>query len=161
MSRQNETAPADPVTVVRSIRRIVRAMDVRSKRVARETGLTIPQIVVLQAVRDFEAATTAAISRHANISAATTVTILEKLEARGIVERHRSTVDRRIVHSRLTERGRALLAEAPPLFHEAFFARFGELPPDEQATIVRAFCTVADILDPDEVPVGTEAGISV
>lgn len=165
MTDERAAAQKDASDVIRSIRRIVQAMDVRSKRVARETGLTIPQIVVLNAVRDFEAATTAEISRVANISPPTTVTILEKLELRGLITRRRSTVDRRIVHTELTETGKAVLAEAPPLIHKRFFSGMAAMSTEDQASIIRAFHTVADLLEPDEPGGGTgngptEAGLS-
>ena len=57
---------------MKSIRRIVRAIDMRSKYVARETGLTIPQLVILQAVNELGMVTTAALSKHADLSPATT-----------------------------------------------------------------------------------------
>lgn len=138
----------DADLVMKAIRRIVRAMDMRSKKVARDTGLTIPQIVVLQAVRELGEVTTAALSRHADLSAATTVTILDNLQNRGLVERRRSEVDRRIVHTALTEEGARILADAPSLFDEAFSSRFDRLSPAQQQRIVGAFTTVADLLDP-------------
>lgn len=140
--------------VMKSIRRIVRAIDMRSKRVGRENGLTIPQIVVLQAVRDFGAQTTAAISRQADLSPATTVTILDKLEARGLVERRRSTVDRRIVNTRLTELGESVLSDAPALFPERFVTGFDALSGREQRKIVEAFRTVATLLDAGPLDAG-------
>jgi len=146
-TRQNETIAA----VMKSIRRISRATDMRSKRVARDTGLTLPQIVLLQAVRDLGELTTAAISRQIDLSPATVVTILDKLEARGLVERRRSTVDRRIVHTRLTDEGARILAAAPPLFPDHFVRGFAALPETEQARVVQAFRTVADLLDPEQI----------
>ncbi|MCW2308594.1 MarR family winged helix-turn-helix transcriptional regulator [Rhodobium gokarnense] len=134
--------------VMKAIRRIVRANDVRSKKVAREAGLTIPQIVVLQAVRDFGQLTTAALSRQADLSAATTVTILDKLEARGLVTRRRSDTDRRIVRTRLTEEGERILKGAPALFGKRFVTGFADLPETEQQRIVAAFRAVADLVDP-------------
>lgn len=135
--------------VMKSIRRIVRAIDMRSKRVARETGLTIPQIVILQAVRDLGEVTTAALSKHADLSPATTVTILDKLEGRGLVTRRRSSADRRIVHTTLTETGVKTLSDAPPLFSAHFSAGFADLSATDQKKVVEAFATVAGLLDPD------------
>ena len=137
--------------VMKSIRRIVRAIDMRSKKVSRDTGLTIPQIVILQAIRDLGEVTTVALSRHADLSAATTVTVLDKLEARGLVTRRRSAVDRRIVHTALTENGAQVLADAPPLFNKTFRKGFADLSVAEQQKIVQAFETVADLLDPEQV----------
>ncbi|MDN3719711.1 MarR family transcriptional regulator [Roseibium salinum] len=95
----------ESLQVVKAIRKIVRAIDLRSREVSRLTGLTIPQIVVLQGIRDLGQVTTKALSDNADLSSATVVTILDKLEEKGLIERYRSVSDRRIVHARLTEKG--------------------------------------------------------
>lgn len=143
-----ERSPTDhAATVAKAIRRIVRAFDLRSKQVARETGLTLPQIVVLRAAAELGEVTTAALSRHVDLSAATVVTILEKLESRGFVTRRRSAVDRRIVHTALTERGAAVLASAPYMMDARFMSGFAALPEQERRAIAGAFAMVADLLD--------------
>jgi DNA-binding MarR family transcriptional regulator len=157
------TPGTDAAKMMKSIRRIVRAIDMRSKKVARETGLTIPQIVVLHAVKERGMVTTAALSRHADLSPATTVTILDKLESRGLVTRQRSAEDRRIVHTTLTEKGAEILTDAPPLFDWAFSRGFADLSEAEQHKILKALATVADLLDPgeprpDPKPACAEAG---
>jgi len=146
---QRPVPPAkDAAKVIKSIRRILRAIDVRSKKVARETGLTIPQIVVLQAVEELGQVTTAALSKQADLSPATVVTILDNLESRGLVTRARSLADRRIVHTQLTKTGARMLHSAPPLFDWAFGESFAGLPEAERIKIVEAFATVANLLDP-------------
>ncbi len=142
---------ADAAKVMKSIRRIVRAIDMRSKKVARETGLTIPQIVILHAVNERGMVTTAALSKHVDLSAATTVTILDKLESRGLVTRTRSAIDRRIVHTTLTDKGVQVLQGAPPVFDWVFSKGFDELSESDRHKITEAFRTVADLLDPHEV----------
>lgn len=131
----------------KAIRRIVRSIDLRSREVARAVGLTIPQIVVLQAARDLGQVTTRAISEHSDLSAATVVIILEKLEAKGLVERYRSADDRRIVHTRVTERGSEVLRSAPPMLHDDFRKRFAALGDDDRARILAAVERVADMMD--------------
>lgn len=145
-----ESSRADAAEIMASIRRIARAIDTRSKRISRETGLTIPQIVVLQAVRDLGEVTTAALARHVMLSAPTTVTILDNLEQKGLVTRTRSDRDRRIVHTALTAEGARTLEAAPALFHERFAAAFAALPQTRQRDALKAFRTVADLLDPGE-----------
>ena len=160
MSEQSGRPPQDAARLMKSIRRIVRAIDTRSKQIVRETGLTIPQIVVLSAVRDLGEVTTLAISRYADLSAATTVMILEKLEQRGLVTRTRSRIDRRVVHTALTPIGARMLAAAPPLLHDRFTTALRALTRDRRTAIVAAFDEVAELLDPsapDTAPLlGTE-----
>jgi len=147
IEREARDAPEqDAAVVLKSIRQIIHAVDRRSKAVSRRMGLTVPQIVVLQAIRDLGEVTTNELSRAADLSAPTVVTILDKLEGRGLVERYRSKVDRRIVHSRLTDQGRSILSTAPTPLHEEFALGFSNLPPARRAEVRAAFETVAELL---------------
>ena len=129
-----------------SIRRIIHAVDSHSKRVERAVGLTVPQLVVLEAVRDLGEVTSSRVSTAVSLSPATVTPILDKLEARGLVERYRSTVDRRVVHARLTEAGERALAAAPFL-DAGFTARIEALPAAEQAALVKALDTIVGLMD--------------
>ncbi len=132
--------------LVKALRRLARASDLQSRRIEREAGLTLPQLVVLGCARDLgESATTRAIAAEADISDATVVAVLEKLEAKGLVARRRSAVDRRIVHTALTPRGAAVLTQAPPILGAAFARAFAALPEAERAALVAAFERVADL----------------
>lgn len=142
----------DATRMFKAIRRIAHAIDLRSSAVARTVGLTIPQIVVLASVRDLGEVTTREVSRAADMTAATVVTILDKLEEKGLVERYRSTVDRRIVHTRLTARGAEVLASAPPLLQDEFRAALARLPAPERARLIAALETVADMMDARAAP---------
>ena len=132
--------------VLVAFRQIIHATDLHSKRISRESGLTVPQIVVLKSVRDLGEVTTSAISKQVSLSQATVTLILDRLEERGLVERYRSTKDRRIVHSRLTRQGRSALRKAPGLLHERFLKKFSELSDRRQREIVKALQNVADMM---------------
>lgn len=149
----------DATRMFKAIRRIAHAVDLRSSAVARTTGLTIPQIVVLASVRELGEVTTREVSRAADMSAATVVAILDKLEAKGLVERYRSTVDRRIVHTQLTLRGAEVLATAPSLLDEPFREALARLPAEERSRLIGALQTIADMMDarPPSVPAGSGA----
>lgn len=133
-------------TLEKAIRRVVRANDLRSRALVRRIGLTIPQAVVLKGVEALGEVTTTALSAHADLSAATVVTILDNLEERGLVERYRSRTDRRVVHARLTPRGHMLLNDTPEPFGEAFAARFAHLPSGKRRRIVESVVELADLL---------------
>lgn len=132
--------------VLVALRQIIHATDLHSKRVSRESGLTVPQIVVLKSIRDLGEVTTSQISRQVSLSQATVTLILDRLEQRGLIERYRSKTDRRIVHSRLTRQGRAALRKAPGLLHERFLRNFSELSDRRQNDIVKALQNVAHMM---------------
>lgn len=136
--------------VLIELRRIIRSVDLQSRHVARTTGLTIPQLIVLQAVRDLGEVTSTTLSAHASLSPATVTTILDKLEARHLVERYRSASDRRVVHTRLTEEGAAALGKAPPLLQESFVRRFNGLDATRQDALLAALAEIAAMMDRGE-----------
>lgn len=130
--------------VLKALRKISRAVDLHSRQIDRQVGLTLPQLVVLGCARDLGEVTSRAISEEAELSPATVVGILDKLEAKGLVERYRSRIDRRIVHTRLTEKGAATLAAAPPPLGHAFEQAFLKHPPETRAQTIDALNRVAN-----------------
>lgn len=137
----------------KSMRQIARAIDVQSRRIDRELGLTLPQLVVLGSVERLGEVTSRAISDEADLSPATVVGILDKLAAKGLIERYRSEVDRRIVHTRLTEDGRAALMRIPSPLGRDFETAFLALPPAERAATVSAFQRIARMVGAEEPPI--------
>ena len=137
--------------VLVELRRIIRATDLHSKRLFKESGLTIPQVMALQAIRDLGEVTSRELSDRINLSQGTTTTILDRLETHGLIARYRSDRDRRIVHARLTDAGSGILDRAPPLLHEQFVRRFQSLPASDQYRVLTALRLVADMMGASEL----------
>lgn len=138
--------------VLAAIRRIVHAVDRHSKTVEKATGLTLPQLVVLAAVRAQGQVTSARLSAAVSLSPPTVTLILDRLESRGLIERYRNLEDRRIVHSRLTAAGAEVLARSPRFLHERFVQRFADLPAARQAAMIATLDEVAELMGAPEVP---------
>lgn len=140
---------ADPTeSLVRSVRRIAQAIDVRSREIARVTGLTLPQLLVLQAARALGQVSTSTLSREAAMSPPTVVAILDRLEGRGLAQRYRSTSDRRIVHVRLTDAGHSALSTAPGLLRPDALARWSALPRERREAMALALAIASDLIAP-------------
>lgn len=135
----------------KSMRRIARAVEIHSRRLDRELDLTLPQHVVLSCVRGLGEVTSRAVSEEADVSPATVVGILDKLEAKGLIERYRSTRDRRIVHTRITPKGQETLGRAPAPLGRHFESEFLQLDPDVRAQTIAAFERVAQIAAQQEL----------
>jgi DNA-binding MarR family transcriptional regulator len=131
----------------KAIRRIVRANDMQSRAVAKQCGLTSAQLVVCRGILELGEVTTTALSAYADLSAATVVTILDNLEERGIIERYRSTADRRIVHTRLTEKGRGAIAGAPRPLGEIALARLKALDTAGRRALVESAMQLANLVE--------------
>lgn len=139
--------PTDPTaSLVRSVRRIAQAVDMRSREIARTTGLTLPQLLVLQAIRSLGEVSTNTISRDVSMSPPTVVAVLDRLEARALVERYRSTTDRRIVHARLTVAGQDALKNAPGLLGANALALWEQRPFESRQALADALSALATII---------------
>ncbi|GGK73578.1 MarR family winged helix-turn-helix transcriptional regulator [Amphritea balenae] len=130
-----------------SLRRIIRATDLQSKRVVKACSLTIPQVMVLRSIKTLGDVTVKRLSDEVSLSQATVTTILNRLEDRKLVERVRSTSDRRIVNARLTPEGDTVLESAPPLLHEAFLDRLDNLENWEQTQILSSLQHIASMMN--------------
>ena len=137
--------------VLIALRRIIRATDLHSRALGKETGLTTPQLVVIRAVRDMSAPTVSDVARAVSLSQATVTTILDRLEARGLVCRRRSEEDKRVVNALLTEKGEQVLSSAPRLLQDAFSARFQALEDWEKSMIVAAMERVAVMMNAEDI----------
>lgn len=132
-----------------AIRRILRAAEFASRDLARRSGLTPSQVVVLQIVSRGEAVGAGAISEAAHLSQATVSALLDKLEERRLVKRRRDTGDRRRVGVELTAEGRSALSDTPDVLQDRFAARFERLADWEQASIIASLERIASMLDAD------------
>jgi DNA-binding MarR family transcriptional regulator len=137
--------------VLVSLRRILRATSIHSRKLGRSVGITSPQLVVLGAVNANDGLTATEVANAVSLSQATITTIVSKLEERGFLKRERSTVDRRRVHVSLTEAGREVLAEAPKPLQESFSRRFEALPRWEQHQLVSSLERVAAMMDAEDL----------
>ena len=137
--------------VLTSLRRVIRATDLHSKRLAKTSGLTAPQILLLQAIRRLEGGTIGQLASEVSLSQATVTNILDRLEKRELVRRERSTVDKRKVHVHLTARGEEIIMTAPTPLQEQFARQFNELQEWEQTMIIAALQRVAYMMDAEHI----------
>lgn len=66
--------------VLVSLRRVIRATDLHSKHLSKTTGLTAPQILLIQTIRDKGQVTIGELASDVSLSQATVTTILDRLE---------------------------------------------------------------------------------
>ncbi len=137
--------------VLVAIRRVIRATDLHSKQITRESGLTSSQLVLLKSIEAAGELTAGELAQRISLSQATVTTILDRLEGKALVERERSQVDKRRVYVHLTEAGRTALANAPRPLQETFISQFQQLHDWEQAAILSSLQRVAHMMDADDL----------
>ena len=151
-SRARPTSPAIPETrydlqVLRSLRRIIRAVDLYNSKLRARYDLTAPQLLCLLNIVEAGSTHPAAIARNVFVSPSTTVGILDRLEARGLIARERDHTDRRVVNVTATARGRQVARDAPSPLQDSLASGLTRLPIRTQTTIARSLDKVVDLME--------------
>jgi len=137
--------------VLISLRQIIRATDIYSHQLSRTVGLTAPQLLILQAIQGLGAVSISKLSSEVSLSQATVTTIIDRLESRKLVTRHRSTQDKRVVHATLTDQGEAMIKQAPAPLQDVFSKHFAALEDWEKSMIVSALQRVARMMNAGDI----------
>ena len=137
--------------IVAAIRRIMRAVDLHSRRLAEEHGLTGPQLATLQAAASLGEPSTGVLARAVHLSGPTVTGILDRLTKRGLVDRTRNGQDRRSVTVCLTSDGEKILAAAPSLLQDRFRQELVSLEEWEQTTILATLQRIAAMMDAESL----------
>jgi DNA-binding MarR family transcriptional regulator len=130
-----------------AIRQISRAIDLHSKKMSKDFGLTSPQLMLMRTIQSDDNATIRQLSEKTNMSQATATIILDRLEKRGRVVRIRNQQDKRKVQALLTESGQQMLAEAPGILQPGFLEKFQSLELWEQNLILSSLQRLSSMMN--------------
>lgn len=133
--------------VISAVRRVIRAVDLNSKRLQKECGLTAPQLLLLSLVEKYPGQTITFLSEEIALSQGTVTIILDKLQGKGLIERSRCNRDKRKFLIKLTNSGQQLLGQAPSPLQESFLQNFANLKDWEQTQILSSLQRLAALMD--------------
>lgn len=134
-----------------ALRQIQRRTEHASKKLAAQAGLTPSQLLVMQILAERGETSAGQISEMTQLKHATITSLVDKLEARGLLNRRKCEEDRRRVWLTLLPEGEAVITSAPGLLQETFQSRFSQLPDWQQAMLVSALEQVATLLDAEQL----------
>lgn len=115
-----------------------------TKGLAAEFGLTGPQLTVLKLLDSLDDLTLSELSERIRAKNSTVTGIVDRMERDGLVVRIRSQEDRRVVHIRLSERGRKLARSIAVEPMEIFEEALARLPERDARELVRILMTLAE-----------------
>ncbi|MBB6057055.1 MarR family winged helix-turn-helix transcriptional regulator [Tolumonas osonensis] len=139
------------LAVLSTLRRIIRTIDQNEKELSHLSGLTLPQLLILQTLRDEQPVTTGTLANRMDLAQATVTSILDRLENKGLVERQRNQLDKRKVWIQLTPEGISRLNAAPDTLQSRFITRFQNMKEWEQSMLIASLECIADLLEAPEV----------
>ena len=133
MGLQQELGLQNPFKDIRheAVLNVVRTATLLSHRAAslfRRSGLTEAQFNVLFSLKFSEGEVTQVqLGKRLVVTRASITSVLDKLEEKGLVARHKVAENRRIHHVALTPKGLALVNEVEPSYREAIHAVLSDL----------------------------------
>jgi len=133
--------------VLVAIRRIIRAIDLQSRKLVQSHGLTGPQVLVLKEIGRNHPMTAGELASRVSLSQATITDILKRLEKRGLLVRERTEQDKRRITIRLTSIGKSLEVQSLPLLQDQFEQRFVSLADWEQSQLLASLQRLAAMMD--------------
>ncbi|MFA7566820.1 MAG: MarR family transcriptional regulator [Alkalispirochaeta sp.] len=143
----------DPSTYVLStLRQIIRAIDIHSRKLSKQFGLTGPQLIVISEIGRYGTMTIGDLARRISLSQATVTTILDRLELKELAKRTRDKKDKRRVFVDITDEARRILETHPNFLQEAFVRRFNMLEEWEQTLILSSIQRIAAMMNTEELP---------
>jgi DNA-binding MarR family transcriptional regulator len=134
-----------------ALRRITRAIDLHSKKLQRETGLTTSQLLVLEAVVKLDTSTPSNIAKEVQLSQATVTNLVDRMERNELVLRQKSIADKRVVEVQLTEKGRHMVELAPEPLQAGFLREYRKLEQWEQHQLIGSIQRIAVLMDAEDI----------
>lgn len=130
----------DSIEIIVSIRKIVRSLNLESKSIQKDFGLSITQLLCmghLQNNPNYQS-THKELMELLSLNSSTVSGIINRLEKRGYVVRLPKTGDRRVTFVTLTASGIKLLEETPNVLHDRLAQKLDALSEEDKLMVKKA-----------------------
>ena len=135
------------------LRKIVRSINLESKKVEKEFGISIPQLLCMQFLSEQQdyRASAGKLKDFLKLNASTVTGIINRLEKKGLVAKLPKPSDRRVTLISLTVNGMNLLKNAPITFQQKLSRKLQELPPEKAKTIIEGIELLTELMEVDNI----------
>ena len=135
------------------IRQIIRSVNLESKRIEKEYGISIPQLLCLNFLSGQEnfQASHKQIKDFLQLNASTVTGIVSRLEKKGYVARLPKRQDKRVGFIAITAKGVELLEKTPEPLHEQLSLKLKQLSQEDLQKLQNAFDAIIDFLNIESV----------
>ena len=132
----------------------MRAVDLHSRYLSKNFGLTGPQLIVLRQLSLQPEISSGELAKTISLSQATITGITDRLGKRELITKRKSDVDKRRIILSLTEEGKKLLTLAPPPLQESFLRQFETLQDWERTMILSSLQRLVGMVDAKDIDTG-------
>ena len=135
--------------IITDIRKIVRSINLESKRILKDFGVSIPQLLCLTYLSKQEEyqLTHRQLVQHLHLNSSTVTGIVNRLEKKGYIARLPKKGDKRVTNIAITAAGIKVVESTPDLLHEKLSKHLQQLPATQVAQIKKSLDLLIDVLD--------------
>lgn len=143
----------DYTEILIKIRRIIRSINLESKKIQKEHGVSIPQVLCLTFLNNCDdyQSTHKEIRSYLNLNSSTVTGIIDRLEKKGLVARLPKKEDKRTTYIALTSLGAKLLNKIPALLHERLSRKLESLEKEKIDELNNSLDILIHYLDISEI----------
>ncbi len=151
--------------IIIKLRKIIRSINLESKRIEKQYGISIPQLLVLQYLSeqlDYKASARD-IKVYINLNASTVSGIINRLEHKSLVARLPKPNDKRVSFISLTAKGAEMLKDSPITLQEKLSRRLKNLSSNQINQLdahIDLLIGLMDVSDIEAAPLLTIAEIN-
>ncbi len=143
----------DTTEILIKIRKIIRSINLESKKIQKEYGVSIPQVLCLNFLQNSPnyQSTQGDIRKFLNLNSSTVSGIIDRLEKKGYVARLPKFGDKRVVNIALTSDGDKLLMKIPALLQDKLSTKLDKLDTPELVILEKGLDTLINLLQIQEL----------
>jgi len=135
------------------IRKIVRSISIDSKRIEKDYGVSIPQLLTLQflSTQPEYKATSTEIKNYLNLNASTVSGIISRLLSKSLLAKVPNPSDKRASYIILTVKGFDLLQQSPVTLQEKMENRLDQLSDAEKESLRQGIALLVKLMDAESI----------
>ena len=139
--------------VLINIRRIIRSINLESKRIDKEYGISIPQYLCLNFLNSKEdyRATSKEIGVHLKLNPSTVSGIVSRLGKKGYLAKLPNKIDKRSTYVYLTAIGEKIVNSIPDLLHEKLTKKLKSLSNDDMEDLKKSMSLLVEFMEVGDI----------
>ncbi len=139
----------ETLEILIDIRKIVRSINLESKRVQKDFGISIPQLICLGHIDKAlnKRATHGELMKLLSLNSSTVTGIVNRLEKKNLTRRLPKKGDKRITFIGITAAGSEVVRKAPDILHDQLAAKIRALPKGSQQKIKEALAMIVEAME--------------
>jgi len=143
----------ESIDILIDIRKIVRSINLESKRVQKDFGISIPQLLCLGHIeRALNKQTThGELMKLLSLNSSTITGIINRLEKKGLTRRLPKQGDKRVTLIGITTAGSEVVHQAPDILHDQLAAKIRALPDVTQQKIKEALRIIVEAMEIEKI----------